>query len=41
MEQFLSIAFGVTVTIVFGIVVFEFIVDAIHSRNKDDEESEV
>ena len=41
MEEFLSILFGVAVTIVFGIVAVEFILEAIRDRNRDDEESEV
>ena len=41
MEQFLSILFGVSITIVFGIVAVEFILETIHDRQEDDRKSEI
>ena len=41
MEQFLSIVFGLVVTIVFAIVAVEFVLEMIHDKNRDDKESEI
>lgn len=41
MEQFLSVLFGVAVTIVFGMVVVAFILETIHDKQNDDNNSEI